>query len=62
MSLKLKWKAAGKNTRVAFGNFGRAFGKTMKVFFTNDENMYEANGHKETANRWKSNLPKSIPT
>ena len=53
MSLKKKWKAAGKDTGKAFGNFGRAFGKTMKTVFTDDENMLESNGHTEVSNRWR---------
>lgn len=53
MSLKDKWKEAGKNTGRAFANFGKALGKTMKAAFTDDENMIEANGHRETANAWR---------
>ena len=53
MSLKDKWKETGKNTGRAFANFGKALGKTMKVAFTDDENMIEANGHRETANAWR---------
>ena len=53
MALKNKWKETGKNTGKAFANFGKALGKTMKVAFTDDENMIEANGHTETANAWR---------
>lgn len=53
MALKEKWKETGKNTGRAFANFGKALGKTMKVAFTDDENMIEANGHTETANAWR---------
>lgn len=53
MALKEKWKETGKNTGRAFANFGKALGKTMKVAFTDDKNMIEANGHTETANAWK---------
>ena len=53
MSLKDKWKLAGKNAGSAFANFGKALGKTMKTTFTDDENKVEENGHRETANRWK---------
>ena len=53
MALKDKWKETGKNTGKAFANFGKALGKTMKVAFTDDENMIEANGHTETSNAWK---------
>ena len=53
MSLKNKWKSAGKDTGQAFGNFGKAMGKTMKTVFTDDENMIEANGHTEVSNRWR---------
>ena len=53
MALKEKWKATGKNTGKAFSNFGKALGKTMKVAFTEDENMIEANGHTETSNAWR---------
>ena len=53
MALKDKWKATGKNTGKAFANFGKALGKTMKVAFTDDENMIEANGHTETSNAWR---------
>ena len=53
MALKEKWKKTGKNTGKAFGNFGQALGKTMKVVFANDDNMIEANGHKEVANAWR---------
>ena len=53
MALKDKWKNTGKTTGKAFSNFGKALGKTMKVTFTNDENMIEANGHTETANAWR---------
>ena len=53
MALKEKWKATGKNTGKAFSNFGKALGKTMKVAFTDDDNMIEANGHTETSNAWR---------
>ena len=53
MALKEKWKATGKNTGQAFSNCGTALGKTMKVAFTDDENMIEANGHTETSNAWR---------
>lgn len=53
MALKDKWKDTGKNTGQAFGNFGKALGKTLKVVFINDDNMIEANGHKEVANVWR---------
>lgn len=53
MSLKQKWKLAGKDTGKAFTNFGKALGKTMKTTFTDDENMLEANGHTEVSNRWR---------
>ena len=53
MALKEKWKETGKNTGRAFANFGKALGKTMKVAFTDDENMIEANGHTETAKAWR---------
>lgn len=53
MSLKNKWKLAGKDTGKAFANFGKALGKTMKTTFTDDENMLEANGHTEVSNRWR---------
>ena len=53
MAVKEKWKQTGKNTGRAFGNFGKALGKTMKVAFTDDENMIEANGHTETSNAWR---------
>lgn len=53
MSLKQEWKATGKNTGRAFGNFGKAMGKTMKSFFAN-ENMIEANGHTEVSNSWRA--------
>ena len=53
MLLKDKWKNTGKTTGKAFGNFGKALGKTMKVAFTDDENMIETNGHTETANAWR---------
>ena len=53
MAVKEKWKQTGKNTGKAFGNFGKALGKTMKVAFTDDENMIEANGHTEVSNRWR---------
>ena len=53
MALKEKWKETGKNTGRAFANFGKALGKTMKVAFTDHENMIEANGHTETANAWR---------
>ena len=53
MALKDKWKETGKNTGKAFANFGKDLGITMKVAFTDDENMIEANGHTETANAWK---------
>ena len=53
MSLKNKWKLAGKDAGKAFANFGKAFGKTMKVAFADDPNCIEANGHTETANRWR---------
>ena len=53
MSLKQKWKLAGKDTGKAFTNFGRALGKTMSTTFTDDENMLEANGHTEVSNRWR---------
>ena len=53
MALKQKWKKSGKSVGKAFKNFGRAFGKTMKVAFTDDPNCIEVNGHTETANRWR---------
>ena len=53
MALKDEWKNTGKNTGKAFANFGKALGKTMKVAFTDDDNMIEANGHTETANAWR---------
>ena len=53
MAVKEKWKQTGKNTGRAFGNFGKALGKTMKVAFTDDPNCIEVNGHTETANRWR---------
>ena len=53
MSLKNKWKLAGKDAGKAFANFGKALGKTMKTTFTSDENMIEANGHTEVSNRWR---------
>lgn len=53
MALRNKWKQTGKDTGKAFGNFGKALGKTMKVAFTDDENMIEANGHTETSNAWR---------
>ena len=53
MSLKNKWKLAGKDTGRAFCNFGKALGKTMSTTFTDDENMLEANGHTEVSNRWR---------
>ena len=53
MALKQKWKKSGKSVGKAFKNFGRAFGKTMKVAFTDDPNCIESNGHTETANRWR---------
>ena len=53
MSLKNKWKLAGKDAGKAFANFGKALGKTMSTTFTSDENMIEANGHTEVSNRWR---------
>ena len=53
MALKDKWKDTGKSVGGAFANFGKALGKTMKVAFTDDENMIEANGHTETSNAWR---------
>lgn len=53
MALREKWKKFGKNTGRAFGNFGKAMGKTAKVAFTDDENMLEANGHTELGNAWR---------
>ena len=53
MSTKERWKLTGKNTGKAFANFGKAFGKTMKTVFTDDENMIEANGHTEVSNAWR---------
>ena len=41
MGLKDKWKNTGKNTGTAFGNFGKALGKTMKTVFTDEENKVE---------------------
>ena len=53
MALRNKWKETGKNTGKAFGNFGKSLDKTMKVAFTDDENMIEANGHTELSNAWR---------
>ena len=53
MALGEKWKNAGKSTGKAFGNFGKAMGKTMKVAFTDDPNKVEENGHTELGNAWR---------
>jgi len=53
MAVKEKWKETGKNTGKAFGNLGKSLGKTMKVAFTDEENMIEANGHTELGNAWR---------
>ena len=53
MALKDKWKETGKNTGKAFGNFGKALGKSMKVAFNDEPNCVEENGHTETGNAWR---------
>ncbi len=53
MSLKDKWKETGKNTGKAFGNLGKAIGKTAKVAFTDDPNKVEENGNTELGNAWR---------
>ena len=53
MGVKDKWKTAGKSIGGAFSNFGKALGKTMKVVFTNEENMIESNGRTEVSNAWR---------
>ena len=53
MALKEKWKDTGKNTGSAFGNFGKAIGKTAKVVFSDEENKQEENGHTELSNSWR---------
>lgn len=53
MALKDKWKKTGKDTGKAFGNFGKAMGKTAKTVFADEENKVEENGHTEVSNAWR---------
>lgn len=53
MPLKDKWGKTGKNSGKAFGNFGKALGKTFKVAFTDEPEIIEEDGHTELSNSWR---------
>ena len=53
MSLKDKWKSAGKNIGGAFKNFGKAMATTAKVAVGNEENSVNENGESKLKEAWK---------